>query len=640
MKRLKYLLLVIIVLLTFFIPIIVQADQIIHGTVTASDGLSVRTGPGTNYDRIGVLRFNNTFYVIGEADNEAGCSQKWYKLTFNSRDAYVCSTFVSTTIVTPAPENEEFPESFRPAIATLEGLYPNWTFVPYYTGINFNNAVQNQNTLGKSLIQTINDGWKHLASFNYVTNRFANNYSGGGSSWFAASDETIAYYLDARNFLNERRIFMFEVLSYNPNYHTVAGVQQMLNNTFMSGKAIQTAADRNRDLTYAQIFIKAAETHNVSPYFLAARVIQEVGHNRSTIVSGTVSGFEGYYNFYNIGATGPQNQIITNGLTRAKNEGWNNEHDAIIGGASFLATSYIGRGQDTLYFQKYNVVAPPYFLHQYMQNVQAPFHESSRVYNSYRDNNLLNNNMVFRIPIYNNMPAKTELSHPGNPNNYLKELRVDGTLVAGFNPEKYSYSITTGKGSISLTGALFANTSSISGLGTVSLTNEKTTRKIVVTAQNETKREYTLTINRIDNGDLTVEELLNKVKIKHDDKYIKEIKIGQSANQLKSRFNEHSFSAVITVKDVNGQTKTTRPLATGDKVTIKNGNDEATYQVVIVGDVTGNGETGLLDLVRVRRYLLGAVNLSEIQQKAADMNGDNKVDLIDLIRIQRRILGG
>ena len=85
-----------------------------------------------------------------------------------------------------------------------------------------------------------------------------------------------------------------------------------------------------------------------------SRVIQEVGASGSTIVSGTVSGYEGYYNFYNIGATasgGDKNQTIINGLKYAKNEGWDSPYKAIVGGASFLGNNYVAAGKKTEYLQ-------------------------------------------------------------------------------------------------------------------------------------------------------------------------------------------------------------------------------------------------------------------------------------------------
>ena len=60
----------------------------------------------------------------------------------------------------------------------------------------------------------------------------------------------------------------------------------------------------NKTISYAETFLLAGVYSGVSPYHLASRVKQEVaGAGRfASSVTGTVPGFEGYYNFYNIGA--------------------------------------------------------------------------------------------------------------------------------------------------------------------------------------------------------------------------------------------------------------------------------------------------------------------------------------------------
>ena len=69
---------------------------------------------------------------------------------------------------------------------------------------------------------------------------------------------------------------------------------------------------------------------------------------------------------------------IKNGLEYASNTTmgkyllpWNDPAKAIKGGAIWIARNYIAVGQDTLYFQKYDVVnnGTELYNHQYMQNI-------------------------------------------------------------------------------------------------------------------------------------------------------------------------------------------------------------------------------------------------------------------------------
>ena len=196
--------------------------------------------------------------------------------------------------------------------------------------------------------------------------------------------------------------------------------------------------------TYADLILKAAITSKVSPYHLASRIKQEVGPFLShSSISGTVEGYKGLYNFYNIGATSsaePMGAII-NGLKYARDgKGasqetknkylipWDNKEKAITGGGIFIGSSYINVGQNTVYFQKFHVTdtkGEELFWHQYMTNVLAPYSESKSIYQGYKNNGLIDSPMHFIIPIYNNMPEIAT----SNPNILKSDYQTDNTTV-------------------------------------------------------------------------------------------------------------------------------------------------------------------------------------------------------------------
>lgn len=196
--------------------------------------------------------------------------------------------------------------------------------------------------------------------------------------------------------------------------------------------------------TYADLILKAAITSKVSPYHLASRIKQEVGPFLShSSISGTVEGYKGLYNFYNIGATSsaePMGAII-NGLKYARDgKGasqetknkylipWDNKEKAIKGGGIFIGSSYINVGQNTVYFQKFHVTdtkGEELFWHQYMTNVLAPYSESKSIYQGYKNNGLIDSPMHFIIPIYNNMPEIAT----SNPNILESDYQTDNTTV-------------------------------------------------------------------------------------------------------------------------------------------------------------------------------------------------------------------
>lgn len=99
-------------------------------------------------------------------------------------------------------------------------------------------------------------------------------------------------------------------------------------------------------------------------------------------------------------------------LTNKYGRPWTTPKKAIVGGAIFKAEKYISKGQFTSYLVKFNVNPAAYYAvytHQYMTNVRAPYSEARTSYGIYVENNLLNQPLVFSIPIYTGMPEYTIL---------------------------------------------------------------------------------------------------------------------------------------------------------------------------------------------------------------------------------------
>lgn len=288
------------------------------------------------------------------------------------------------------PDIEAFPESYRPALLALKQSHPNWTFVKMNTGLDWGVSIANE--IGaKSLVYKTLPDWAKNGLYDKGT-------------WYYASEAALKLYMDPRNGLSENAVFQFEQLTYNEQYHTLDAVASFLGNTFMNGTA------PGSDKTYAQLFweIGREEGRKVSPFHLAARVLQEQGAGTSPLISGKYPGYEGYYNYFNVGASGTTNeQVYLSGLKYAKDHGWSSVEASIRGGSDFISANYIKKGQDTLYLQKFNVnpngaYAP--YTHQYMQNITAPTTEASSIKRLYEGAGALDSPFVFKIPVYENMP--------------------------------------------------------------------------------------------------------------------------------------------------------------------------------------------------------------------------------------------
>lgn len=677
MKKIKYLIFTFICLFIFNIDTFAKEDNI--SCSIAPDGLNLRSSIGGGVT--GYLTCGNSLEVLDEnVGSTAGVCDKWYKVKSNNKEYYACGDYItikeelSKDEITDYKEylkNKGFPDSYIDSLVILHEKHPNWEFEVFNANISFNDmaSIEYKNE-GKSLFwdkYNTYDGYKSTESwsYNYLTDKFRNDFSGGGPYWYAPSYNTVAYYLDPRNFLNEKQIFMFETLGYNSKYHTLEGVEKMLINTFMEGKY----ADSENDKTYAEAFIDAGIKNNVSPYVLVSRVIQEVGSGGSTIVSGTVKGYEGYYNFYNINATGSQESIIKNGLEYAKSMGWDSPYKAIVGGGNFLNEGYISQGQDTLYLQKWDLFGPLFGNHQYQQNIQAPSTESIATYNGYNKSGLLDSNLVFRIPVFTSIPSSTKLDNKGNPNNYLKTLKVNDKYLfeEAVHDTTFDLEFEEEVTSLKITATSVNSKAIISGLGSVSLNSAKQSIVISVMAENGAVRDYVINVKRnitpstpvIPDKDeekeeikddkpitdteeeksITIKEVLSKLKYTYDDNYFYKFKVGDKIDAIINNIKNIDKSVSVLSYNKDGKEKLNGVIASGDKITIKTKNEEKTYIIVLYGDVNSDGVIDKLDALAILRNYYGYIKFSSFEEKISDLNNDKKIDKLDALAVLRDFYG-
>ena len=332
---------------------------------------------------------------------------------------------------------ENFPESYQGYLEELKKEHPNWSFTALYTNLDWNYVIQNENIFGKNLVpKSYNDRWKNTKPGEYNVEVDA--------GWVDSSKQAVLYTMDPRNFLNEVRIFQFEELSFNSSTNSVDGIEKILYGTEFYNQIVSYLTSSGSTVTmtkkYSDLIYSAGIQSKVSSYHLASRIKQEVGPFLShSSISGKIAGYEGLYNFYNIGATSSSEPMgaIINGLKYARNGNgaseatktkylipWNTKERAITGGGIFIGSSYINVGQNTIYLQKFHVHDTnngELFWHQYMTNVLAPYSEANIIYKGYANSNLLDLNINFIIPVYNNMPEIQEESPAINPSDFEED---------------------------------------------------------------------------------------------------------------------------------------------------------------------------------------------------------------------------
>lgn len=262
--------------------------------------------------------------------------------------------------------------------------------------------------------------------------------------------------------------------------------------------------------SYVDIIMNAGAQSGVNPYVLAAMILQEQGRGTSGLISGTYSGYEGYYNFFNVEAYQSGSMSATErGLWYASQSGtysrpWNSVEKSILGGAQIYGETYVKAGQNTFYLKKFNVQGSNLYKHQYMTNVQGAASEGA-IYAKAYSSELKNSALEFRIPVYTNMPAAacTKPTQDGSPNNKLAGLGVNGfALTPTFNKDTTSYNliVDTSVAQVTINATAIDSTASISGAGTVNLQGGTNDITIAVTAQNGSVRNYVIHVVRQQNG--------------------------------------------------------------------------------------------------------------------------------------------
>ena len=690
MKKKKVVIGSLIALVPFAFTIPVYAETR-TGYVDATSGLYLRKGPGTTYEKLKLITNRTQVDILDEKatdDFSTGCpSNNWYHVKTPAVEGYACSQYIiinetppggstSETITEMATMTDEefenylvkegFPSSYISKLKALHKSHPNWVFKGIGAKYTWQNALSQENEKGRSLYQVTSTGVKNGLQgylntgsdyYNYSTDTFK---AYDGTTWFQANNETISYYMDPRNFLTESGIFMFEDLTYYQSYQTKNVIQKILYTDFYKN--------------YLDYFIEAAAKYNVSPVYLAALARQEVGLNASTATSGnagTYNGvnYNGYYNFYNIGASSGSNPVY-NGLAYAKQQGWDTPQKAIVEGAKWIVSGYISRGQYTRYFQKWNVspTTATGIWHQYMTDVHALVSPSATTASSYNSIGVINEPLVFSIPIYSGMPESTKLPPTGNPNNWLKDLKIDGTTINGFNSSTTSYSlgeVNYEKTKIKISSTTINQYASVDIDGEYNLNVGKNTINIVVSAQNGAKKTYTLTITRKeqvivddggDNGDdnggtgdvtpttpetptePTVNEIINSIGVKYNNSNLFGFSLGYTASTLQQNILKQNDKATVKITDKDGKNKTSA-LVTGDKVTITSNNETKSFEVVIYGDLNGDGGINAKDLLLMRKYLLKEVTLNGSFLESAKLVRSTSVSAKDLLLMRKHLLG-
>lgn len=519
---------------------------------------------------------------------------------------------------------------YKSLINELKAKYPGtYNFKLYYTGIDWNTAITAEYQGHKgSPLNLFNIGDNYTGKW-YCPICGTQSYDNG--SLCCASREAIAYMLDPRNSINDASVFQFKSLE-EPDVE-IEDLNRIVQGTFLANaECVQAIYDASR-------------TYNINGYFLVAKLINEHGKGGSTLSNGNGTG---YYNYFNIGSYGNSTEaIINNGLTYAKNKNWNSPRASILGGTEIIKNSYINeRGQNTLYFQKFNFAGKSGLAtYQYQQNIMAA-ETQGRSLKGYYNSSTKQNVHTFIIPVYENMPAtisprpdtstsSTLTYEEGNvtnvssslavrisPSRSAKEVgrlnngesikilerattQVDGyywDLIVSNLDGTYGYSAREIGGDICLTGTGEIKT----------ITVDSQNQNNIVPDTSTENNKYTGALTKISGANMEITPNANVDSI-----------VKENPNAI--------------VKNKNGEVLSAeKPVGTGYTVTI----DGASYVIVKKGDTNGDAEVNIQDIVSILNHLKERVIITDQAELQASkvMNGQ-EITIQDVVKILNHLKG-
>ncbi|PMC36603.1 mannosyl-glycoprotein endo-beta-N-acetylglucosamidase [Bacillus sp. UMB0899] len=216
--------------------------------------------------------------------------------------------------------------------------------------------------------------------------------------WYNAKSDDVKHYVDPGSFnLNTSAVYQFLLLSKS------TGIHESELNMILNGKGILEGKGKT--------FSEASAKYQINEIYLISHALLETGNGGAnnpgqeslgtgitvTEVNGQAVTPKKVYNMYGIGA---YDKCATKcGSEFAYEQDWTTPEKAIIGGAKFVADSYIHNGshqQDTLYKMRWNPGTPG--THQYATDIGWAAKQVNNMNKLY--GMLQNYTVYFDIPVY------------------------------------------------------------------------------------------------------------------------------------------------------------------------------------------------------------------------------------------------
>jgi mannosyl-glycoprotein endo-beta-N-acetylglucosaminidase len=353
-------------------PAFIHSSTVTETTnwVILGSGVALRTEPttaGGNSTVVARLNSGTRVEYMAEVTGEKiSDSNRWYQVKYNNQTLYVHSLYLSngTSLSTNSNVN------VRSQTNTNSHVY---TQLAVNSNIAATKTVTGQVVSGSDKWYQINIG-----------------------TWRLPTRADLEAYVNP----NLQDSFQFLDLSKRSNITQSQIKSILIGNGILEGKEAS--------------FIKAGEKYGVNEVYLISHAILETGRGKSQLATGVKVGknssgspvlvtkaneknlkeIKTVYNMYGIAAY--DSSPLSSGAIHAYKNGWTTPDIAIVEGAKFVKSSYIDRGQTTLYKMRWNPDNPG--QHQYATDIGWAAKQVTHIKNLYKK--ISNPTINLEFPVY------------------------------------------------------------------------------------------------------------------------------------------------------------------------------------------------------------------------------------------------
>lgn len=211
--------------------------------------------------------------------------------------------------------------------------------------------------------------------------------------------------------------------------------------------------------------------------------------------------------------------------------------------------------------------------------------------------------------------------HELSSDSYLQSLTIDNL---GFNFDKniLKYNLNTELDEININAISNNEKSTISGIGKKILELGSNSFNIIVTAEDNSTRTYTLNVNKVKIEDNKI--IFNGLTVNEDKKYIYKIEVGTSIDTIINSVSTNGKVSVIRDNDIS-------ITATGQKLKIDFDDYSVEYIIIVKGDVNGDGKVTLSDITTALKGYRKKIDFTDYMFTAIDFNDDGEFKLSDIV---------